>query len=836
MENTLFVSDLQAQYVALLSEFTDLMSGKSSLFYSFEKGIGGNMIGTIAYYLVSPINFILFFFSKSSLHLAFVSLLTIKLSLAGLTMYMFLKYHFNKQKMVHLLLFSTSYALMAYNVGYYFHIMWLDGIYLLPLVMLGIDKIMAKKSPLLYGLALFMSVLTNFYIGYMICLFSVIYFVYRLVLNYDKNKRREIIKKVIDFSVVSLLAGLSTFFLVIPTLKELTITPKLQNNVFVSETFKINFNVFDLISRLFIGSQNGKNVLNPDLAFIYTGVIVLPLLVLYFLNKQITKKEKRMASIILGIFLISFSVNYVSFVWHGFNLPLSFNQRFSFLFSFFVLYLAAQSFFKIKEIQTKDLVIAFAFWAVLAIPTLLFNYKYLAAYLVIVSIFLIGCYLGLFYLLNHDKYKAEQQKIGYLLVILVFAELFFNFYVSIADYSFSSVDEFKGATNIIGSEINKIKETDDSQFYRIEKTMRYGELDSFYYDYNGVNVFVSTLTSNVINFFNNNAYSNFPNSVLFEQINPLVDSILGVKYLLLRDYRNFYYDEIGQFNYSKFDGLLYDMKQVEVDIVKNPHALNLGYMISEQSLTFDQQFLNSKNLNQFGFMEYLLNTMTDDYREVLKPVSYKVIDDKNYEVTISEPDDIFMLFYLVSNDTKSSVDVLLNGKLAKTYHTTSNGFFVMKNDMEIGDKLNIEMSINGNSTVFTNPAIYYFDEKVFTSKIQTLKPNQMNVVENKGHYVKGTVTATNDKQILFTSIPHEPGWTAYVDGEKTDIVKLYGAFNGLELKTGDHIVEFKFYPPGLKLGLFVSTTSVLLAGIYFAKRDSLMNLIDKKRKGGEDNE
>lgn len=836
VENTLFVSDLQAQYVALLSEFTDLMSGESSLFYSFEKGMGGNMIGTIAYYLVSPINLILFFFSNSSLHLAFVFLLSIKLSLAGLTMYIFLKYHFNKQKTLYLLIFSTLYALMAFNVGYYFHIMWLDGIYLLPLVMLGIDKIIGKKSPLLYGITLFMSVLTNFYIGYMICLFSVIYFVYRLVLNCDKNKLREIIKKIIDFSVVSLLAGLSTFFLVIPTLSELAITPKLQNNVFVSETFKINFNIFDTISRMFIGSQNSQNILNPDLAFIYTGIIVLPLVVLYFLNKKISKKEKMSAGLVFGIFLISFSINYVSFVWHGFNLPLAFNQRFSFLYSFFIIVIAAQSFFKLKYIKNNLFLLVFLGWTLVAIPTILMNYKHMDNYLIVVSIFLVGCYLGLFYLMNNKKYQLEIRKINYLIAALVFAELFFNFYISVDDYHFSTVDEFNGSNYIFGEQIKKVTNEEESKFYRLEKTYRYGQLDSFYYGYNGINVFASTLSSNVINFFNNVGYSNFPNSVLYEQINPLVDSLLGVKYLFLRDYRNFYYEKLDEFTYSRYDDLLYNIQQTQVTVAENPNALSLGYMISDQSITFDQQFLSSKHLNQFGFMDYILNTMTNDYRQVFKPVSYKVIDKSNYELTVTDHDNIFMLFYVLNGNDKSSLDILVQGGVVKTYHTTSNGFFVIKNIFNIGDKIKIATVPDGDSRAAGNPALYYFDYETFNKKIDMLKPNQLNVIENKGHYIKGSVNATDDKQILFTSIPHEPGWTAYVDGEKTDIVKLYGAFNGLELKSGKHIVEFKFYPPGLKLGLFVSTTSVLLAGIYFAKRDSLMNQIDKKRKGGEDNE
>ena len=176
-DDTFLPSDARAQYVSLFSYFKDILSGKESLFYSFNNGLGGNMCSVFVYYLSSPLNLLIIFFNHENLSLFVSILILLKICLSGLTMNIYISQKF-KMKSISTLLFSTCYALMSFSVSYYFNVMWLDSIYLLPLVMLGIDKLIFKNKPFLYCTSLFFCLISNFYTGYMVCIFCVIYFIY----------------------------------------------------------------------------------------------------------------------------------------------------------------------------------------------------------------------------------------------------------------------------------------------------------------------------------------------------------------------------------------------------------------------------------------------------------------------------------------------------------------------------------------------------------------------------------------------------------------------------------------------------------------------------------
>ena len=87
---SILYSDLKAQYVPLFSYLQDIFKEGSSVGFSFTKALGGNMIGTIAYYLVSPINILILFVSKTNIPMMMLFIILIKIGLAGLFMYKYL--------------------------------------------------------------------------------------------------------------------------------------------------------------------------------------------------------------------------------------------------------------------------------------------------------------------------------------------------------------------------------------------------------------------------------------------------------------------------------------------------------------------------------------------------------------------------------------------------------------------------------------------------------------------------------------------------------------------------------------------------------------------------
>jgi uncharacterized membrane protein YfhO len=153
--------DLANQYVEFFAALKDILSGITSPFYTFSKTLGGNFFGIMTYYLLSPLNLLLIFFNKIDIPKFILIINILKISLAGLTSYIFFNKKFKETKLS--LAFSITYSLMAYNIAYSQNIMWLDGVIMLPLIFLGIDKLIEQK-PLLFYVSLTLSIIFNYYI------------------------------------------------------------------------------------------------------------------------------------------------------------------------------------------------------------------------------------------------------------------------------------------------------------------------------------------------------------------------------------------------------------------------------------------------------------------------------------------------------------------------------------------------------------------------------------------------------------------------------------------------------------------------------------------------
>ena len=203
-EHTLVISDAQGQYLSYFALYQDCFAGRADWFYSFGKLLGGSLAGLYAYYLASPFNLLLLLFPKAQLVLGMHWMLLVKLSACGLTMALYLKGTRGLRPVS--LLFTTAYALCGYNNAYAWCVMWIDAVVLLPLIALGIERLWRDAKPLLYILSLGGAIICCFYTGYMLCLFSVLYQLFRLVC--DTSSLRELPwKKLVRYALASLLAG-----------------------------------------------------------------------------------------------------------------------------------------------------------------------------------------------------------------------------------------------------------------------------------------------------------------------------------------------------------------------------------------------------------------------------------------------------------------------------------------------------------------------------------------------------------------------------------------------------------------------------------------------------
>lgn len=780
---SLLISDFQAQYIVLLKHLRE----GGSILYSLSKGMGGGMIGTFAYYLSSPLNLLIYLFPKDQIILASIVLIILKISLCGFTMYLYLSNHFKTTRKIHLA-FSTCYALMAYIVNYHFHIMWLDGVMLLPLVMMGIDKLFEKKS-VLYIVSLFLAILSNYYIGYMICIMCVLYFIGNLFIHYSlRENKKEIISHVIRFFITSLLAGFLTMVLMIPNVLELQNGYKSVSSIVDYSGFNLSF--LEFWSRTYMNSHNADTLLAENVISIYCGLIVLPLMYFFFVNKKIEKKEKIIYGILFLTIISGYFINAIGMIFHGFNTTNCYNYRFSFLASFIMILIACKSFDKIKEIPLYHYLIFIIFYLIMSNIMILLDYNYLSIMTIIISCVLVGVYLFLLY--QFDRY-TKNNDLKILLFVIVCSEVLFNLFMSLEKFEYYQTKEFDYYYQNVGSKLKEIQ--DNNPEYRISTQVFSTYNDGLLMEYNGISAFLSTVDVKHLIFLRNAGYFHTGMaSVDYDNNSIVMDSLLGIKHRISSKNKDGY-NNIGEIKYPIFSGLLFHEDILaNATIYENPYALPLGYMISSD---YDEK---NEIENVLEFQNYLLNTMLGNDKKYFKTYKKDKLSEGAYEFTIDNDGYVYLYYFFEAGINECTV--LVNGQPL----TTRSEVVVYNKDLN-GNKLRI--SLDGKVSSYGEAYAYYFDKEEFKKDIIKLQENKMTFEKVNDGYIKGKVVATNEFNRLFLSVPYEKGWNLYVDGKETEIDIMYDSFMGVTLKEGEHVIEFKYETPGLKLGSCVSIVSLL---------------------------
>ena len=342
-------TDLYHQYAPFLREFQAKLQSFSSLHYSFNIGLGVNFTSLLAYYLASPLNFFVILFPKG-LVVEYISyLIIIKISLSGMTASIYLRKHFQKNGLFSVL-FSMIYALSGFVAAYSWNVMWLDCIFLFPLILLGLEELMDEGKGTLYTVSLALAILSNYYISIMICLFLILYFLSRLFYAAISDVR-ELGKQIGHFALYSLLAGIMAGILLLPAVFALRMTA--SASISFPKTFTQYFTIIDMMARLFPFVETEQGLKHwPN---IYAGTLSLFILPLYFKNPAIQKKKKVIYAAFMLFFFLSFSINALNFIWHGFHYPNSLPARQSFIFVFLLIIQGAEWFLKRKTSSKKDL-------------------------------------------------------------------------------------------------------------------------------------------------------------------------------------------------------------------------------------------------------------------------------------------------------------------------------------------------------------------------------------------------------------------------------------------------------------------------------------------------
>ena len=833
-DKTIVSSDMYTQYVAYFGKFKDILSGDGSIFYSFNKSIGGNNIGLFAYYLASPLNLLLILFPKSAIGEFIFIIYLIKIGLASLCFSLYISKVY-KKKDLFVVIFSLCYALMSYNICFQMNIMWMDGMMLLPLVTLGIEEIILKGKYKLYMIVLFMVVVSNYYIGYMICIFSVVYFFYKSII-YKKIS----LPRTFKFFGASFITGGLASFLLIPVLISLS-NGKADFNLF-SEAITIKQNLSSILSKLFIGSYNMGQVMKSP-TNIYCSVMVAELLILYFFNREINIRNKIASLIVIVFIALSFFISTFILLWHGFDYPIGFQYRNSFIFCFFVIILAYECWLKIKGSNYKGLIIAVLFFVATSIYVSYGDYDYLDSNKIIATFIISLCYIIVFMICI--KFNTISKSILPLISLLVMTELSLNAYLSMKNIKYIDKGHIGEYIETVSPLIEEVKSLNDN-FYRIEQVYRNTLNDSMLLNYNGLGHSSSANEESTGRLIKNFGFKTSTINEIYNMGTTIpIDSILGIKYLISMEEPEFFkcykYKQNMFYNKIKTEG--------SYAVYQNPYALPIAFMVNEALESTKINEAKNKFVYNNDILKSMVNESYDIYKELnvtdikLNNLSEVKYDDEivyqkeikgvkaTIELTLKAQEYGPVYMFLRSSEyengfsskksnisSQNGVSITINNNV-KYDQFTGHGYniqFIGTYDKD--EEITIEISVLNDSFSLDEVQLYYCDMDRFQDIYKNLS---YNIIENtiyKDGYIKGDIKVTADKTLMYTSIPYDEGWNLKVDGEEYDYFKILNGLIGVKLQPGQHKIEFKYKLPGLRLGIGISIFSLGILILAFKNK------------------
>lgn len=825
-------SDMYHQYMPFFSEFLHKLREGRSLFYSWNVGMGENFLALYVYYLASPFNWFVVLFPEGLLMEYMSYLIILKIGLCALTFTVYLRRHFHTDH-PSVLFFSWFYALSGFIAAYNWNIMWLDCIFLAPLIILGLELLVQEKKSTLYCITLALSILSNYYISIMLCIFLVLYFI--MLLCTTKNAYRAIGR----FFLYSLLAGGMAAILLIPELCALYFTEFSDFNF--PKTVRSYFSVIDMLARHSVGvaTEQGLNHW-PN---IYCGVAVMFLLPLYVMNRKISLREKVGRLALLGFMLISFSTNILNFIWHGLNYPDSLPARQSFLYIFLLLVLCFEAVLKTEGNRTSELVRCFCGSVVfiLLCEKLITDTKMFPFGVFWFTLLFLAVYASLLY--YYRKFTGPDSASGartlhslaLLTAAIVILESGLNMFTT--SVSTTSRSKYLSGHEAYRTLTSRLREK-DPDFYRIEKFSRVTKNDGTMIGYPTASVFSSTANAHVGDFYEKLGMSHSKVFYCFEGATPFASALLGVKYMYAR-------------NPDKINSL-YTLVDSEEDVYlyEYTYSLPVGYMVANRedtvAFTFDEEeetaaetaSLADEPLEETNLLDELLGAQEDAPQAILeeefaenartplelqnrlaaslgaKAVLFEQIPTEvNNYVNHFTIEDAGYYYAFSSNSDVSAATAHIDGE-TKEFKKLKYDYVMDLGWLDAGTSVSLEAS----NEVPMFLSVYRMNESVLKEVTDTLSEQPFIVDSHDDTHVSGHINVTKPGTLIF-SIPYETGWTLLVDGVKTEPSAFADTMISIALEEGEHTLDLRYYPAGLNLGIAISILSlVVFLGILWWKK------------------
>ncbi len=821
-DRQIMIIDSWHQYYPILQTLHDKLINGKSLFYSWNTGGGTNFWLMMTYYAMSPLNLLSILVPKLHLRefLFFITLFKIALGGAFFTIYL---QQIHKRYDMSTTFFGLLYAFCGFFISYYWNVMWLDVVAILPLIILGLRRLIFDNKILLYGISLAYAMISNYYMAYFVCFFIALYTV-ACVFGEGNFTLKNGVKRVFTVAGFSIIPSGMAAIVLLPVIKGMRLAYGLSSHN--PTTYTTYTTLFDTINRFlpFIKPSIVDGL--PNLAL---GIMGTLFFIIYFVQRDYQLKEKIAYGLLFVFLIISTNINYLNFIWHGLHFPNQVPYRFAFVISFLMLTLAYKGYLSLDKLPAKlfyQIVAATIFYLIIVEKIIDTKDFTNAAYGMMLLLVIYSAVLALYF-----KKKVNQRVIAQLLLLVFAVEAVVMAGLAVGNAHSSGRENYFASGEQVQGALSYLREHEDA-VSRVELSPIYSANDPLLYQYMGISQFSSTANANYTTFTKmfglssnepSNSYKYIPNT-------PIANGFLGVNYIVAKDEKlpviTNTYDAIYQTEAVRLLKTRYPLpfcfavnRDVFLDVADAYSAFDrqqtwLEYATGEYGKVFTTIPINESTFDNLRLDD--LNTIRYNYSNVDSSRGGRA------KLVFEAPGGKQMYIYF-KNQNKQ-VKVSYAGK--NNTFDPRRGVVIDVGMPEAGTRIAVTFEVDAQKTGYFELHAVAFNDEVYQTAYNKLIQSPLNIEMFDDTQLAGSVNMS-EEGVLYTSIPFDGGWRAIIDDEIAEVVPLKDAVMAFPLDAGEHTIKLSYTPPGFIIGRNISLLSlVVFIGLAFL----IHNFSKKKTK------
>lgn len=800
--------DMNQQVIPFMMNMKDLLSGNDSVFLNMHNAGGMSFFGVFCFFLSSPLNLLTAFVRKEDM-IFFVNILVlIKLTFSSLTASLYFVLCKDKLNRGLAAAFGVMYALCGYGMLFYQNIMWLDIMILFPVLMIGLDRLIKKQSILVYMLSLAAVMIANFYIGYMVVVFILLYMGVYLLLN---RQRKETSVIALKFIIGSGLAALLSAFIWLPSLLQVTSSGRLKS---LEQNLK---------ESAFLTSYT------TILPLLYCTAIVLPVILLYLITHKKLSSRQKGNLLLLGLLVVPFFIEPINLMWHTGDY-MSFPARYGFITVFMGLCCCGDYFEEcdkpgrvgmvrqvIVTILCMGLIYQFSNFADKYITD---EFKKLTRYTSTLwgdkgsfdglsKLFVLAVAVYAIFALLHRKKLINTH----VLALLVTTFCVFESMGSIRIYMTSPALNNPQRTTTYVNVTELSDKIQDDSFYRVAtdtQSINYNMIGAL--GYPSISHYSSLTGHNFMVMQRQLGYSTVWMKSGANGGTELTNALYSVKYKIKGSSGD---------SHSVYSTDYYSIEQ-------QPFYTGMGLVSGNafDDCTDIPEHFSRAQAQQYLF-EKVFNTndqLIVDYpydKDASGDISYD--DGKydvskgslvRYEIDIADKQSLYADVYdrfsnKLSEDYFESVNIRVNNRTVRNNYpgTDDNGLYYLGSF----ENCHVTIDIEVNQTIRCKSfGVFGLKQKMLQSYLEKTPCANLNIKDGK---LVGGVEATTG-QTCFLAFPYDEGITIKVNGKSVPYRRVMTDFVAFDLQDGWNSIEISITPKGWVAGVLISLLGLVLVVLY----------------------